>query len=115
MTPTEQYTLLHQAFTAVGRAEKIAPHDARVLLAIHDLGGRVETDKLEAALGHHASAVRRSLGTLYDRGLAVGVASLGGRRRPGVRTLVSITFAGLQTVEDIRIAARITDASQAAA
>jgi len=69
-TPTASYSSIHAALAATAEHHGLAPSDVRVLLAIHDLGGRASSAQLEAALMMHDSGVRRALLTLYGRRMA---------------------------------------------
>jgi DNA-binding transcriptional ArsR family regulator len=64
-TPTASYSSIHAALAATAEHHGIAPTDVRVLLAIHDLGGRATTEQITHALMTHDSAVRRALVALY--------------------------------------------------
>lgn len=98
---TVAYSRLHAAFARAGESFRVEPMVARVALAISDDGGAARTDDLAAALRCEGAAVRRAVLRMYDCGLAVGVAVDGGRRRPGMRTVVRLTVRGRALVEAV--------------
>lgn len=97
---TATYTQLHKAFEVVARQHGIQPFDARLLLAVYELGDDVRSDVLEDALGK-GSATRRSLSKLYRTGHLVGAAPGESRRKRGVRTIVSLTALGRRSAADV--------------
>lgn len=104
---TATYTRLHLAISCA--AEHLFPMDVRLLVALRDAGGELRSDVLTEVLGCDSTSVRRSLQILYRHSLADGRGSDGGARRPGIRTLVSLTPAG-ETIADRALAYAEPDA-----
>jgi DNA-binding MarR family transcriptional regulator len=88
-TITGEYAATHSALTVVARAVELAPAHVRVLIALAERNGSARSDALERDLGVDSSALRRSLLTLYKRGLCAGAP-----RKRGTRTTVTLTDAG---------------------
>lgn len=88
---TATYARLHGALAGVAEARTLFLMDVRVLVALREAGGSLRSDVLTETLECDSTAVRRALQTLYRRKLADGRGSDGGARRPGIRTLVSLT------------------------
>jgi CO/xanthine dehydrogenase Mo-binding subunit len=106
VTLTATYSRIHRAIAETANELGIEPRDVRLLLAIAELGGeRVSSDQLEQAMEYvtaaSASAARRSLTMFYLQGLATGIASDGGKRRPGVRSLITLTETGRSVAVDV--------------
>jgi hypothetical protein len=105
---TETYSLLHEEFVLRARLEGVSPFAIRVLLAVtewSDLYGKpIRSDQLELVLlgDNDGSMARRGLLELYRCGLVIGTASDGGRRRPGLRSIVTPTPAGAALVREIK-------------
>lgn len=91
---SHDYGILNRSFDDAGKEFRITPFDVRVLVLLHEREGQLTSDRIAHELVAHDSAVRRSLLTLYAKRLADGESVNGGRRRPGQRTLVTITPAG---------------------
>lgn len=87
---TTDYAITHRALVNLAREHQLVPHDVRVLLAVAELGGDARSDELEHAMLDEGTAVRRSLITLYNRGLADGWP-----RKRGTRTIVTLTETGV--------------------
>lgn len=94
MSVTSDYSRAHRAFIRVAHANAMSPWEARLLVAICELGDGVTTQGLHEVLDCEGSSVRRSLGVLYERSLACGTGPGGSRRRQGVRSEVSLTVGG---------------------
>lgn len=110
MTRTEAYTRMHRALMVVSREFGQEPHLARVLLAVHEVGGGdgATTDQLYDALGvepgsqtTHAAQTRRALVKAYEADLALGTGPHGGPRKKGSNTLVRLTFDGARLVQRV--------------
>lgn len=89
MTVTGTYTRAHEVFKQLARELGVAPHDVRLLMAIHEAHEGVRMDELAAMLGNEGTATRRSALVLYDRGLARGWP-----RKTGTTTRLALTEAG---------------------
>ncbi len=94
MTFTRRYTRMTRALAVVSTETGLDPFAVRLVVAISDRAGAATTEQLVADIALEGSNVRRALGTLYGQGLASGEALGGGRRRPGVMTLVRLTPKG---------------------
>ena len=94
MSRTDHYSTIHAAIRLTAKAHGIEGYATRVVLAIAEHGPRVRSDELESLLGEDGSAMRRALLHLYGRKLARGIGDGGGPRRPGVRSVVTLTAAG---------------------
>lgn len=88
---SHEYGLLHRAFEDTGKELGIVPFDARVLVVLAEHDGQLTSDRIAHELVAGDSSIRRSLLTLYAKRLADGTAADGSRRRPGQRTLVTLT------------------------
>jgi DNA-binding MarR family transcriptional regulator len=93
-TITGEYAATHSALMVVARAVGLAPAHVRVLIALAERNRSARSDDLERDLGVDSSALRRSLLTLYKRGLCAGAP-----RKRGTRTTVTLTDAGNAIVE----------------
>jgi hypothetical protein len=107
MSITADYTRTHLAIAVEAKGASVDPFCVRVLLALHDCGGSASTAELEDDLASDGAAVRRALLALYPRKLAMGAGADGGPRRPGVRTVATLTDDGRSICE--RIALVVTD------
>jgi DNA-binding MarR family transcriptional regulator len=93
-TITGEYAATHSALMVVARAVGLAPAHVRVLIALAERNRSARSDDLERDLGVDSSALRRSLLTVYKRGLCAGAP-----RKRGTRTTVTLTDAGNAIVE----------------
>ena len=102
MSPTKTYTKIAVALATAGAEVSLTTFETRVLLAVADRAGVATSLQIISDLKCDGSVVRRSLGTLYDRELAIGEGSDGGVRRPGVVTMIRLTPAGQRLTERVR-------------
>jgi hypothetical protein len=100
MNLTRAYSQLHRALVDAARTEHLTPTDVRLLVAIHERGGQARTDELAADLCCEGTAVRRSVGALRGFWLKAS-AEGGGKTRPGVQTVLTLTTAGRRLVERV--------------
>jgi DNA-binding IclR family transcriptional regulator len=89
MSVTDVYGRVHWLLAAYARVNAIVPADVRLLVALHERGGRGTSDELWREMATNATAVRRSSITLRNRGLVVASAA-DGSVRPKRGTLLQL-------------------------
>lgn len=92
---TAAYSLAHESFVTLSRANDLMPFDLRLLVALEERGGSGRTDEIEVELQCEGSAVRRSYPMLERRGLLTADAGEGTLRpKRGTRSRLTLTAYG---------------------